>query len=163
MLKKLDNSRGAKHKVFWMVDPRWMILAVPISLPFFAGIWFFFGSSIDNWLHQRKFSTVLWKADIWDSKNRRYVYGGDWAPRLCMVEGLMASGRLLGMTKSQVVDLLGPPDQKTDFIGNRQRFIEATFTYHMGPERGFIRIDSEALVLEFDVDDKVGRQYIYRD
>ena len=128
-----------------------------------ATIWCFFGSSIDNWLHQRKFDTVLWKADIWDNKKKQYIYDDAWPPRLCMADDLMASSRLLGMTKSQVIDLLGPPDQKSDFIGNRQRFIGATFSYYLGPERGFIRIDSEALILEFDADDKVSSQYIYQD
>ena len=138
-------------------------MAVTTSLPVVAGVLFFFGGSIYNWLHQRKFDSALWKADVWDNNTKKYVYGGDWPPRLRMVDGLMASGRLLGKAKSEVVDLLGPPDHKTDFIGNRQRFIEGTFSYYLGPERGFIRIDSECLILEFDLDDKVSRQYIYRD
>ena len=70
---------------------------------------------------------------------------------------------LTRVTKSQVLALLGWPDRKTDLIGSRQRFIEATITCHLEPERGFIRIDSEALILEFDFDDEVSRQDIYRD
>lgn len=140
-----------------------LLVAFCCTLPVLAATWLFFESSIDNWLHQRRFDAVLWKANVWDKEKKEPVYGGMWPPRLCMVDDLMAGNRLLLMPKSQVVDLLGPPDQKTELIGTPERFIGATFTYVLGPERGFIRIDSEALVLEFDADDKVSSQYIYQD
>src|ERR1700679_1368054 len=158
---KFDKSGGARQRVFWRLNPWWAIAALTISLPVIAVVWFLLRSDIDNWLHQRKFDAALWKADVWNKTTKRYPYDGLWPPRLCMVDDLMASKRLPGMTKSEVVDLLGPPDHKTDFVGKRQRSIEATFSYYLGPERGFIRIDSETLILEFDIDDKVSREYIY--
>ena len=69
-----------------------------------------------------------------------------------MVDDLLASGRLNGMTESQVIAILGPPDSRS--IG---------LSYYLGPERGFIRIDSETLIVEFGADGKVSRPHIYRD
>ena len=123
---KFDKSQAARQTIFWTRNRLWLVLGLTTSLPLIAGAWIFFRSPIDNWLHQRKFDAVLWKADVRDNTAKKYVSGGDWPPRLRMVVGLVASRRLLGMTKSEVVDLLGPPDQKADFIGNRQRFIQAT-------------------------------------
>jgi hypothetical protein len=164
MLERPDNARGipAKREIGRLVDPRWLILLL-IGFPLVVGLWLLFGMPIENWLHQRKFDTVLWKADVWDNEKKRQVYDGPWPPRLCMVDDLMASDRLLGMTKSQVVDLLGAPDTKTESIHNRRSLIGATFTYGLGPERSFIRIDSETLVLEFDAEDKVSSQFIHQD
>jgi hypothetical protein len=70
-----------------------------------------------------------------------------------MVDDLLASGRLKDMTESQAIELLGPPDSKT-----------VSFSYYyLVPERGFIRIDSETLVVEFGMDGKVSGARIYRD
>ena len=121
-----------------------------------------FWDKIDNWRHQRKFDADLWRADVFDEKTRKYVYDRDWPPRLCMVDDLVASGRLVGMAKDQVTELLGPPDRTTHFEppDGKGPF---EFEYHLGPERGFIRIDSEALMIKFDRDGKVNGQYLYRD
>ncbi len=50
-----------------------------------------------------------------------------------MVDDLMASGCRLGTTKAQAVELLGPPDSGYSLA----------LEYHLGAERGFMRIDSE--------------------
>ena len=121
--------------------------------PLFFFIWFGFGHHIENIIHQRKFNAHLWKADVWNKETKRQVYVGNWPPRLCMVDDLMAGRCLLGMTKSQVIELLGPPDRLYHF----------SFEYYLGPERGFIRIDSEALVVDFDLKAKASRMRIYRD
>jgi hypothetical protein len=160
---KFDQTSGAVHSVFGKFNTWWVVAALTTCLLVVAVMWLFLDGHVDNWMHQRSFDAALWKADIWDKTTKRYVYGGDWPPRLCMVDGLMASKRLLGMTKGEVVELLGPADQQTDVVGNRQRSIAPRFTYYLGPERGFIRIDSETLILEFDANGKVTRQFIYRD
>jgi len=69
-----------------------------------------------------------------------------------MVDDLLASGRLNGMTETQVFEFLGPPDGKR--LG---------FSYYLGPERGFMRIDSETLIVEFSAKGTVSRARIYRD
>jgi hypothetical protein len=58
-----------------------------------------------------------------------------------MVDDLLASGRLNGLTEGRVIELLGPPGGKLP-----------GFYDHLGPERGFIRIDSEGLLVEFGSD-----------
>ncbi len=35
--------------------------------------------------------------------------------------------------------------------------------YYLGPERGFMRIDSEWLFIKLDSDGRVARQWLYRD
>jgi hypothetical protein len=72
-----------------------------------------------------------------------------------MVHDLLASDRLNGMTKSQVIELLGPPDAPySERLG---------LSFYLGPERGFMGIDSETLIVEFGVDGKLSRARIDRD
>lgn len=129
-----------------IITRRWKTVAVAGCLPLFCVIWLICGNVIENFVHQHPFNTDLWK------NQRRSEYNDAWPPRLCMVDDLLASGRLNGMTESQVIELLGPPDSKR--LG---------LSYYLGPERGFIRIDSETLIVEFGADGKVVRPRIYRD
>jgi outer membrane protein assembly factor BamE (lipoprotein component of BamABCDE complex) len=76
-----------------------------------------------------------------------------------MVDDLMSSGRLDGLSRDQVIALLGPPHLK-DFPGEAW---QCDIHYFLGPERGFFRIDSEWLFITFDKDEKVRRYWIYRD
>jgi hypothetical protein len=64
------------------------------------------------------------------------------APRLRMADGLVRSGLLIGKTRLQIEALLGPPAQAP----NPWR---ADMIYWLGPERSFIRIDSEWLAIRF--------------
>ena len=133
------------------------VVALCCSLPVYGIIRFWFGDAIDNWRYQRKFDAVLWKANAWDSQKKRQVYDGDWPPRQCMVDDLMASRRLLGMPKSEVFDLLGPPD-------NSPSPHRHYYSYYLGRQRrGFIRLDPEELVIEFGDDGKLSRHWIYGD
>ena len=109
--------------------------------------WFVFGHVVENFVHQRTFNQEIWKT------KSSSAHDADWPPRLCMVDDLLASGRLTGMSKGQVIDLLGPPDGTQD----------AGVSYYLGPERGLIRIDSETLMIEFGGNGKVSHQKIHRD
>ena len=111
---------------------------------------FLFGDEIDDWRHRRAFDSHAWKHQT------RAEEASMGPPRLCMADSLVGSGRLDGMTKGQVIDLLGPPSSE---VTDDTYF----FDYYLGPERGFIRIDSETLVIEFRDDGKVRRYWIYRD
>jgi hypothetical protein len=64
-------------------------------------------------------------------------------PRLEMADRLVARGALLGMTRKQVVQLLGDPPASAYFKS-------FDLVYRLGDERGFISIDSEWLVLRLD-------------
>jgi hypothetical protein len=134
-----------RSRPIWILS---IVLAFLITGPPFLVVgWLFCGSSIENWLHRQSFNAQRWKDQKVQSWN------GMWPPRLCMVDDLLASGRLKGMAKSQVIELLGPADYTT---------IVALY-YHLGPERGFFRIDSETLVVEFDARQVLTKSYIYRD
>jgi hypothetical protein len=123
------------------------VAAALASLPVLFVGWLLLGDRIDDWIHRRPFDASVWK------NQRRSPHDSRWPPRLCMVDDLLSSGRLHGMTKTQVTELLGPPDS-TGFFG---------FSYYLGPERGFIGIDSETLIIGFDADEKLSVSQIHRD
>jgi hypothetical protein len=93
------------------------------------------------WFPGRAFVSAVWR-----DKTRV-----DTGVRLAMADRLVARGTLQGKTRQEVVELLGetPP---TGY------FQEWDMVYWLGPERGFMGIDSEWLVLQF-VD---GRVHEYR-
>ena len=77
---------------------------------------------------------------------------------MCMVDNLMKSHTLDGLTKEEVIELLGEPHKK-DFP------FEAVYCdvhYYLGPGRSLIRFDSEWLFITFDDNDRVNRYWICR-
>jgi len=66
----------------------------------------------------RRFDPVLWKNEEAPS-----------AVRLRMADDLLDSGRMYGLTRSEVLSLLGERPE-TEY------FKEYDFVYHVGPERG---------------------------
>jgi outer membrane protein assembly factor BamE (lipoprotein component of BamABCDE complex) len=65
-----------------------------------------------------------------------------------MADGLLLTNRLLGMTREQVVALLGPPPA-TNY------FSEWDLVYQLGLQRSFIAIDSEWLVIRLGSNGRV--------
>lgn len=129
------------------------VAALVVCLPFLLFLRMAFQGPFEEWWHRRRFDAAEWRnqgvSDHFTS----------WPPRLCMVDDLLASGRLLGMTEGQVVRLLGPPASKDFPFGAS----ECDMHYYLGPERGFMRIDSEWLFIKLDSDGRVARQWLYRD
>jgi len=76
--------------------------------------------------------------------------------RLRMADDLVDNKKLIGLTRQEVVARLGEPP-KTEY------FKEFDLVYYLGPERGFISIDSEWLVLKLGPDGRVKRATIARD
>jgi hypothetical protein len=76
--------------------------------------------------------------------------------RLGMADRLIAQGTLLGKTRAEVVEMLGEPP-RTGY------FADWDLVYWLGPERGFISIDSEWLVLRLSADGRVTDNRIVRD
>jgi hypothetical protein len=68
---------------------------------------------------------------------------GKLAVRGCMVDDLLEKHELRGMTRAEVVALIGEPE-KSDL------FPEYDMVYWLGPERGLIGTDSEYLVMKLD-------------
>ena len=65
------------------------------------------------------------------------------AIRGCMVDDLLDTHELRGMTRAQVVALIGEPDSTRDFP-------EYDLVYWLGPQRGLIGTDSEYLAMKLD-------------
>jgi hypothetical protein len=76
--------------------------------------------------------------------------------RLGMADRLIARRTLIGKTRAEVVELLGEPPH-TGY------FADWDMVYWLGPERGFISIDSEWLVVRLAKDGRVVDNRIVRD
>jgi hypothetical protein len=74
--------------------------------------------------------------------------------RLGMADRLVAWNTLVGKTREEVLQRLGQPENGE---------LVQELTYYLGPERGFISIDSEWLSLQFGPDGRVVRSYIWSD
>jgi hypothetical protein len=112
--------------------------------------WVLFGISIESAIYSKKFNSEEWK------KNAITVQNSDWPPRLVMVDNLISSNKLDGLSKAEVIELLGVP-------GNHDYFNNYDLVYWLGPERSFIRIDSEWLAISFDGKNRVREYLLVRD
>jgi len=73
-----------------------------------------------------------------------------------MVDDLLRRHPFKGMTREQVTAIIGEPE-KTEY------FKDWDMVYWLGPERGFMSIDSEWLVLRLDNQKKISDVRIVRD
>jgi hypothetical protein len=73
-----------------------------------------------------------------------------------MADRLVSCGTLRGKTRQQVIELLGDPSDEGYFR-------QFDLVYWLGPERGFMSIDSEWLVLRLGRDERVVECRIVRD
>lgn len=102
------------------------------------------------------FMTGYLPVQIFDSGRWKQVERSNDYTRLQMIESLLLSGRLDGITRAEVITLLGPTDD-TDY------FADWDFVYWLGRERGLIGIDSEWLVIRIGPADKVIDYQVVRD
>jgi hypothetical protein len=110
-------------------------VALPVTCAFEMG-----------YLPVRSFDAELWR------KSTRYA---DTA-RVEMVDSLIWSGRLDGLTRSEVEELLGPP-------GTAGYFRDWDMVYRLGDERGLFPVDSEWLVIRIGSGGRVSEYRIERD
>ena len=68
--------------------------------------------------------------------------------RVQMIDALLAGTPLRGMTRNQIIELLGEPPE-TEY------FSDWDLVYWLGPERSAVSVDSEWLVLRFNEDSVV--------
>ncbi len=94
----------------------------------------------------RPFDPVAWQHD-----SEGYL-----GIRQAMADRLLASHSLEGKTRQEVIDMLGEPL-------NTGLPITWGLTYYLGPERSFISIDSECLVMRLGRDGRVKSAHIHRD
>ena len=76
--------------------------------------------------------------------------------RVRMVSALLLTHDLKGMTKAEVIELLGEPPP-SDY------FRDWDFVFNLGPERGLFSLDSEWLVLRFGPDGRVSEWDVVSD
>ena len=110
-----------------------------------AAVAFFAGGSWFAFRPGRHFDPSLWG----NSQTPASV-------RLRMADDLVDNKKLIGLTRQEVVARLGVAP-KTEY------FKEFDMVYYLGPERGFMSIDSEWLVLKLGPDGRVVRATIARD
>lgn len=108
-----------------------------------------FRPTVEAYLQATRFDSAAWKA-------RSADVDVEWPTRLRMIDDLLDRNLLKDATRAQVEELLGPADDTSYFR-------EWDLVYLLGPERGFIRIDSEWLVLRFDKAGKVTEHRVVRD
>lgn len=139
----------AKRMKKWIII--WIFCLVGVPTLIYVGhiAFMFLQPPIESYLHSAKFDSNVWK-------KRSIDEGVMWPTRLRMIDDLLGHGRLDGLSSDKVRDLLGPKDD-TDY------FREWDLMYNLGPERGFIRIDSEWLVVRFDAVGIVNEYRIVRD
>jgi hypothetical protein len=120
-------------------------LVVAVCIIGVAG-WFIFGDTIQEHLRRCPFDAVAWKSEEALTND----------VRIRMVDDLLLRRSFRGMTREQVAAIIGVPD-KTEY------FKEWDLVYWLGPERGFIGIDSEWLVFRLDRQQKVTDLRIVKD
>ena len=113
------------------------------------------GPVAENYAHSQSFNAEHWKNN--QSTKSEFL----WPPRLCMVNDLISSRKLDNLTKQEVISLLGKPDEFDVITPCKQP--ESCIIYYLGPERGFIRIDSEWLLIRFNKKDQIENYEIVRD
>lgn len=82
-----------------------------------------------------RFNSISWKNENVANNERNSV-------RLRMVNDLLKKYKFVGMSRNQINELLGIPEP-TGYFRNFD------YVYWLGPERGFISIDSEWLGIKF--------------
>lgn len=121
---------------------RWRFAIVVILILVIAGLLFVRAV----WYPGRAFDAAKWNDD---TQIERGV-------RLAMADRLVARRTLIGKIRSEVVSLLGEPPP-TGY------FASWDMVYHLGPERGFMSVDSEWLVLKMGAEARVIECRIVRD
>jgi hypothetical protein len=102
--------------------------------------------SLGDYFLATRFDAAAWRAHA----NAAF----DDRTRLRMVEDLRESGRLEGLTRAEVVGLLGEPSER----GRR----DTELVWRVGPDRGF-GIDSTWLSVEFGSDGRVRSHWLWQD
>lgn len=110
------------------------------------GLWPFFGHAVRERLNRERFDPVAWqqKGNLTN------------AVRIRMVDDLVKRNPLKGMGRAEVLKLLGEPD-KTVY------FKEWDLVYWLGPERSFLPIDSEWLVIRLNKENLVKEYAVVTD
>lgn len=111
-------------------------------------------SPIENYMNQEDFDAATWRNSDGVSEDIM------WPHKLKMADSLIESKILDGLTWKEVLKLLGTP---TSDFSPEYTHQQNEIYYNLGPERGFMRIDSEWLSISFDEKGKVKKYGLWRD
>lgn len=111
-----------------------------------AGVWLLFGDAIQERMRRERFDPVAWQAQM--------GFADD--VRIRMVDDLLRRQNFHGMTCDQLTAIVGEPN-------GDEYFEEWDLVYWLGPERGFMGIDSEWLVFRLDGQERVSDYRIVTD
>jgi hypothetical protein len=128
-------------------------LGTALPTVFLVG-YLFLHSPIENYMNQEDFDAALWRNS--DEVSEDFM----WPHKLKMVNSLIESKILDDLSKEEVIKLLGTPT--SDFSPEYTHQSNEIY-YNLGPERGFIRIDSEWLSITFNKKGKVIKYWLWRD
>ncbi|PEC23123.1 hypothetical protein [Bacillus cereus] len=101
--------------------------------------------------------TIQLGVNEYTSKFNQRRWLNDVDKRVHMVDDLMQKYKLIGKSNEEITQLLGTPTE------TRNEEEGVIISYYLGAERGFIPIDSEQLVLQFDRDGRVLKYKVQRD
>lgn len=99
-----------------------------------------------DWRNRVPFDAAEWRESLVRDQGRGY--SSENPVRQRMVDDLLDRQTFGGMTRSQVVDFLGPPTGRYDRDGDDAGYL-------LGPERGSFALDNEWLVVTFGEDGRV--------
>ena len=102
-----------------------------IGFGIFAGLIITIVIACSTFISHHSFSTAQWEQ-----------YPNE---RTKIVDDLLMRYDLIGMQESEILALLGNHDNDSGYFSSENRFV-----YRLGMERGFISIDSEWLIIDFD-------------
>ena len=135
-----------KKRLAWVIAT---VVGIPALLYVVAMASFVLAPGAEDYAHRMAFDPAGWR-------NRSLDGDAPWPTRLRMADALIADRHLDGLRRGQVVAMLGPGDQAA-------KWKDWHLIYHLGPERGLFRIDSEWLVIRFDQSNRVMEYRIVRD
>ena len=124
------------------------VVLLVLYLLVFVGF-FVVAPTADDYSHRTAFDAKAWR-------ERSLDQGVEWPTRLRMIDDLIGERRLDGLSRSEVLALLGPRDETG-------KWKDWDLVYWLGPERGPIGIDSEWLVIKFDSSGRVASYEKVRD
>lgn len=123
--------------------PRHALLAAAVL----GAIALFHLPEIGEYLERRPFDSLEWRNSLAEERTDPV--------RIRMIDDLLSRHGLKGMSRAQIDSLLGTPPKTSYFPEYENDWL--------GPERGFIRIDSEWLGLQFDASGRVSKVSMLRD
>ena len=128
------------------------LLIVGVSLLIGLAIYFLFGDVISAAIKER-LNRIPFDAAGWQAGSR--AQSGQ-PVRIRMVDDLLRRHTFTGLSRTEAVKLLGEPDKTEHFKG-------WDMVYWLGPERGWLSVDSEWLLLKLDSAQKVSDCRLARD